>query len=87
MQTMKTNDAASILIKAFCDGVAPPKPIEEIRIACEQALHDLDDDSRPERDRINSTVRLIASVPFITDRLSRDALNEIYGRQGVVPAE
>ena len=41
----------------------------------------------PERDRINSAVRLLACIPFLNSRLPDAALNEIHGRQGVVPAE
>ena len=81
MTTPNTNPLAV----GFCEGVRPPTPIEEIGIFCREALKDIANESRPERDRINSAIRLLCSIRFIGDRLPEGALNDIYGRAGVMP--
>ena len=75
------------LTDAFCAAFTPPGRFETAEIYTELALKDLRDTSRPERERFNSAIRLLCCIPEIGDRLPDGAMNEIFGRQGVVPAE
>jgi hypothetical protein len=71
---------------AFFKSCRPFTPAEEIVFACEQALKDMADESRPEHARFNSAIRLLCSIKAIGDRLPVSALNEIYGREGIMQA-
>jgi len=73
------------MCRAAFKSCRPFTPAEEIVFWCKLALKDMGDESRPENERINRAVRAVSSIPFINSRLPDSALNEILGRNGVMP--
>ena len=73
------------IVDAFRRGCKPPTPMEEVDFFTSEALKDLRDESKPERERYNSALRLLCSIRAIHDRMPDAALNEIFGRNGITP--
>lgn len=72
-------------IKAsFYRAFRPPSPLDEITTYCKMALADLENQKLTQVQRHNSAIRLLCSIPAISDRLTTAGANEIYGRQGVM---
>ena len=77
------NDTSQ-LIKSLCQACRPWSAMEEIHFRITEAGKDLADTSKPEHERYNSAVRLLCSIPAIENHLSDAAMNQIYGREGVM---
>ena len=63
-------------------------PYEETVFFTEEALRELKDEARTQDENHKIAMRMLSSVPAISERLPESAMNEILGRNGVtLPAD
>jgi hypothetical protein len=76
------------LIDRFRKACKPPGVFEMTEMFTDLALKELRDESKPQREKYNSAIRLLCCIPTISDSLSDSAKNEIFSREGVaLPCE